>query len=80
METQTPGVSHIMVGVPGKVKNWLQTEQGVGSLLTNPAALSGVAGLMAHVAGQQTMAEITNYLYRIDARSMTSLERLMTLS
>ena len=44
METETPGVSHIMAGVPGKVKNWLQTEQGVGSLLTNPAALSGVVG------------------------------------
>ena len=68
METETPGVSHIMVGVPGKVKNWLQAEQGVGSLLTNPAALSGVAGLMAQVAGQQTMAEITNYLDRIDAK------------
>ena len=68
MESKTPGVSHLMVGVPGKVKNWLQTEQGVGSLLTNPAALSGVAGLMAQVAGQQTMAEITNYLDRIDAK------------
>jgi hypothetical protein len=71
MEAKTPGVNHLMVGVPGKVKNWLQTEQGVGgvgSLLTNPAALSGVAGLMAQVAGQQTMAEITNYLVRIDAK------------
>lgn len=68
MATETPGVSHVMVGVPGKVKNWLQAEQGVGSLLTNPAALSGVAGLMAQVAGQQTMAEITNYLDRIDAK------------
>jgi len=57
-----------MVGVPGKVRNWLQAEQGVGSLLTNPAALSGVAGLMAQVAGQQTMAEITNYLNRLDAK------------
>ena len=68
METNTPGVSHLMVGVPGKVKNWLQTEQGVGSFLTNPAALSGVAGLMAQAAGQQTMAEIANYLDRIDAK------------
>ncbi len=68
METKTPGVSHVMVGVPGKVKNWLQAEQGVGSLLTNPAALSCVAGLMAQVAGQQTMAEITNYLDRIEAK------------
>ncbi len=68
METKTPGVSHLMVGMPGKVKNWLQTEQGVGSLLSNPAALSGIAGLMAQVAGQQTMAEIVSYLDRIDTK------------
>jgi hypothetical protein len=68
METQTPGVSHVMIGVPGTVKNWLQAEQGVGSLLTNPAVLSGVAGLMAQVAGQQTAVEVTNYLERIDAK------------
>jgi hypothetical protein len=68
METKTHGVSHVMVGVPGKIGNWLQAEPGVGSLLTNPAALSGVAGLMAQVAGQQTMAEITSYLDRIDAK------------
>lgn len=68
METKTPGVSHVMVGIPGKVQNWLQTEQGLGSLLTNPAALSGVAGMMAQVAGQQTMAEITDYLVKIDEK------------
>jgi len=67
-ESKTPGVSWVMVGEPGKVKNWLQTEQGAGSLLTNPAALSGVAGLMAQVASQQTAAEITSYLERIDAK------------
>lgn len=68
METKTPGVSHLMVGAPGNLRNWLQTDQGVGSLLTNPAALSGVAGLMAQVAGQQTMAEIVAYLGRIDTK------------
>lgn len=68
METKTAGVSHLMVGVPGKVQSWLQTEQGVGPLLTNPAALSGVAGLMAQAAAQQTMAEITAYLDRIDTK------------
>ena len=67
-ETKTPGVSWAMVGAPGNVKNWLQTEQGAGPLLTNPAALSGVAGLMAQVASQQTTAEIINYLQRIDAK------------
>ena len=68
MKTKTPGVSHVMVGVPGKVQNWLQTEQSLGSLLTNPAVLSGVAGIMAQVAGQQAIAEITDYLVMIDEK------------
>lgn len=68
METKTPGVSHLMVGVPGRVRDWLQPEQGVDALLTNPAAHSGVASLMAQVAGQQTMAEIVAYLDRIDTK------------
>ena len=55
MDSKIPGVSHAMVGIPGKVQNWLQTEQGIGSILGNPAALSGVAGIMAQVAGQQAM-------------------------
>lgn len=80
IEIKTPGISHLMVGIPGKVQNWLQTEQGIGSLLTNPAALSGVAGLMAQVAGQQTMAEIVAYLDRIDTEVDDVLGRLTTLS
>lgn len=57
-----------MVGVPGKIQNWLQAEQGPGTLLTNPAVLSGVAGIMSQVAAQQSMAEITDYLARIDEK------------
>jgi hypothetical protein len=68
MPSKTPGQSHLMVGIPGKVQNWLQTEQDLGSLLTNPAALSGVAGIMTQVAAQQTMAEITAYLAKIDEK------------
>jgi hypothetical protein len=39
-----------------------------GSGLTNPALLSGAAGLMAQLAMQQTMDEITDYLATIDAK------------
>jgi hypothetical protein len=42
MPSKTPGQSHLLIGEPGKVRNWLQTEQDLGSLLTNPAALSGL--------------------------------------
>ena len=54
--------------MPGKVQNWLQTDQGLGSLLSNPAALSGVAGIMAQAARQQTLAEVADYLDRIDEK------------
>jgi hypothetical protein len=68
METKTPGVSHAMVGKPGSIQKWLQVEQGPGSLLTNPAVLSGAAGIMAQVAMQQAMADITSYLVTIDEK------------
>ncbi len=68
MQTKTTGVSHAMVGKPGSIQKWLQTEQGPGSLLTNPAMLSGAAGIMAQAAMQQAMADITNYLATIDEK------------
>ena len=66
--TSTPGVSWAMVGRPGKVGNWLDVEQGFGSVATNPAALSGLAGILAQVAQQQATAEITAYLAKIDLK------------
>ncbi|MET7904009.1 hypothetical protein ABZS86_22210 [Streptomyces sp. NPDC005355] len=68
MESKTPGVSHAMVGKPGSIKSWLQIEKGAGSFLTNPAHLAGAAGIMAQLAMQQTMDEITDYLARIDEK------------
>ena len=49
------------------VKN-LQFEEGIGSMLANPAVLSGLGGLMAQQAMQQTMQEIANYLAEIDGK------------
>ncbi|MFF7974021.1 hypothetical protein [Streptomyces sp. NPDC007905] len=68
MESKTPGVRHAMVGKPGSIKSWLQVEKGAGSFLTNPALLAGAAGIMAQVAMQQSMAEITDYLATIDEK------------
>lgn len=39
-----------------------------GTLLTNPAVLSGVGGIMSQVAMQQAMDEITDYLAVIDEK------------
>lgn len=49
------------VGGPGGIGK-------VGSMLTNPAILAGVGGIMAQYAMQQTMEEITEYLAKIDAK------------
>lgn len=68
MESKTPGISHAMIGKPGSIKKWLQVEKGAGSFLTDPARLSGVAGVMAQLAMQQTMDEITDYLAKIDEK------------
>lgn len=71
MESKTPGVSHAMIGRPGSVQSWLQIEKVPGSLVANvanPAILAGAAGIMAQVAMQQTMDEITDYLATIDEK------------
>lgn len=68
MESKTLGECHLMVGVPGSVKSWLQAEMGPGSFATNPAALSSIAGIMAQAAAREAMAEITEYLMSIDEK------------
>lgn len=52
---------------PSFVKN-LEFVKGPGALATNPALLAGAAGLMAQLAMQQTMDEITDYLAAIDEK------------
>jgi hypothetical protein len=68
MPSKTPGVSHAMVGQPGDIQQWIQIVTGPGSMLTNPAVLAGAAGIMAQLAMKQSMAEITDYLARIDEK------------
>ena len=68
MDTKTPGVSHAMVGQPGDIKQWIQIVKSPGSMVTNPAMLAGAAGIMAQIAMQQQMDEITDYLATIDQK------------
>lgn len=68
MDTNTPGVKQAMLGKPGSIKKWLQVESGPASLVSNPALLSGAAGVMAQLAMQQALDEITDYLARIDEK------------
>ncbi|MGW9159166.1 hypothetical protein [Microbacterium sp. NPDC055665] len=52
----------------GQFAKSLQFLKTPGAMLTNPAMLAGVAGIMAQVAMQQTMDEIIDYLAVIDEK------------
>jgi hypothetical protein len=69
------GFDHATLRAPnGQFAKNLQFVGGPGgigkmcSMLTNPAILAGVGGIMAQYAMQQTMEEITEYLAKIDAK------------
>lgn len=66
MKGPTKDISRAVLTDKGKIKGFLQLTRG--SLLTNPAVLSGAAGLMAQLAIQETMDEITDYLATIDEK------------
>lgn len=66
--TTTPGVSHAMLGPRGSIKSWLQIDTTATARLTNPATLSGIAGMMTQLALQQQMEQIAAYLERIDQK------------
>jgi hypothetical protein len=55
-------------GEHGQIKALVQFAKGPGSVLSNPALLAGAAGIMAQLAMQQTMDEITDYLATIDEK------------
>lgn len=67
-DTKTPGMKHAMVGQPGDIKSWIQIVKTPSSMVTNPAILAGAAGIMAQLAMQSQMDEITDYLAQIDAK------------
>jgi hypothetical protein len=68
MDTSTSGVSHAMIGEPGEIKQWIQIVTSPSSMASNPAILTGAAGIMTQLAMQQAMDEITDYLARIDEK------------
>lgn len=67
MAGSQPGLSRAVLTENGKIKGLLEIVQP-GSLRANPAMLAGAAGLMAQLAMQQTMDEITDYLATIDEK------------
>lgn len=68
MKGSTEGVKRAVLTENGKTKGFLEIVQTPGSMMTNPALLTGAAGLMAQLAMQQAMDEITAYLATIDEK------------
>lgn len=71
MKGSSDGVSRAVATTSkGKITKILEftTTGSVGSMLTNPAMLAGAAGIMAQLAMEQAMEEITEYLAVIDEK------------
>ncbi len=68
MKGSAPGVSRAVLTENGRTKSILEFTKTPASLAANPAVLAGAAGLMAQLAMQQTMSEITDYLATIDGK------------
>jgi len=58
----------VVTGNGGQIQGIVQFAKGPGAMLANPALLAGAAGIMAQLAMQQAMNEITEYLAVIDAK------------
>ncbi|MER5964587.1 hypothetical protein [Streptomyces sp. NPDC002057] len=68
-ESSRTGLSTgVVKGNKGQIKGFVEFAKGPRSLLSNPAALAGAAGIMAQIAMQQTMDEITDYLAMINEK------------
>ncbi|MET9254886.1 hypothetical protein [Streptomyces sp. NPDC003717] len=68
-KSSTTGLSSgVLKGDHGQIRGFVEFVRGPGSLLRNPARLAGAAGIMAQLAMQQAMDEITDYLASIDAK------------
>ncbi|MES9540446.1 hypothetical protein [Actinomadura sp. NPDC000600] len=68
-ESSKSGLSTgVVKGQKGQIRGFVEFVKAPRSLLTNPAVLAGAAGIMAQIAMQQTMDEITDYLATIDEK------------
>jgi hypothetical protein len=68
-ESSKTGLSTgVVKGQKGQIRGFVEFAKGPRSLLKNPAALANAGRIMAQVAMQQTMDEITDYLATIDEK------------
>ncbi|MBX3194775.1 MAG: hypothetical protein KF727_06700 [Microbacteriaceae bacterium] len=58
----------VLRGDKGQFVHLVEFVKGPGSMLSNPAVLAGAAGIMAQIAMEQAMDEVTDYLAAIDEK------------
>lgn len=68
MKGSAESVSRAILTENGKISSILEFAKSPASIAANPALLAGAAGIMAQLAMQQTMQEITAYLETIDEK------------
>jgi len=69
MSTKTKGISHAMLGKTGDSSmKWMQVDTKASSLVTNPAVLAGIGGLMSQTAQKAEAQEFREFLVRIEGK------------
>jgi len=68
MKGSSSGLSRAIITNKGKTAGILEIVTKPSAVLTNPAILAGVGGIMAQLAMQQSMDEISDYLKVIDEK------------
>ncbi|MEU8692393.1 hypothetical protein [Streptomyces sp. NPDC048665] len=58
----------VLKGKKGRIKGFVEFSKSPRTFVTNPAILANAAAVMAQLAMQQTMDEITDYLAKIDEK------------
>lgn len=58
----------VIKGKKGQVRGFVEFAKKPGAIASNPALLAGAAGIMAQVAMQQAMDDVTDYLEAIDKK------------
>ncbi len=64
----TGNMTGVVKGDSGRVRGFVEFARAPGATLRNPAALAGIAGVMAQLAMKQSMDEIAGYLERIEGK------------
>ncbi|NJP44483.1 hypothetical protein [Actinacidiphila epipremni] len=65
---KTGVLTGVVKGKKGQIRDFVEFAKGPGTGFTNPGLLSGAAGIMAQLAMEQVMDDITDYLATINAK------------